>query len=85
MKKYAPAGTKRISLEQLRKVLGLESTRDADGNIYPTSAITGLGELPPASLGYGDQWNQRQDRLAHPARVAGAIRASPGHSGDFCD
>ncbi|MBV8414843.1 MAG: replication initiation protein, partial [Verrucomicrobia bacterium] len=32
-KTHASAGTKRISLEQLRKVLGLESIRDAQGNI----------------------------------------------------
>jgi plasmid replication initiation protein len=32
-KKYASAGTKRISLEELRKVLGLDSVRDAQGNI----------------------------------------------------
>jgi len=32
-KKYVSAGTRRISLEKLRKVLGLESVKDADGNI----------------------------------------------------
>jgi hypothetical protein len=32
-KKHDTSGTKRISLEQLRKVLGLESVQDAEGNI----------------------------------------------------
>ena len=32
-KKYVSAGTRCISLEELRKVLGLESVKDADGNI----------------------------------------------------
>ena len=32
-KKHVMAGTKRISLEELRKVLGLESVRDAGGNV----------------------------------------------------
>src|SRR5215469_3452735 len=32
-RKYAPAGTKRISLEQLRTVLGLDSARDAGGRV----------------------------------------------------
>jgi plasmid replication initiation protein len=32
-KNFVSAGTKRISLEKLRKVLGLESVKDADGNI----------------------------------------------------
>lgn len=32
-KKYASVGKKRISLEELRKVLGLESVRGAEGNV----------------------------------------------------
>ena len=32
-KKYVEAGTKIISLEELRKVFGLESIKDADGNV----------------------------------------------------
>jgi plasmid replication initiation protein len=32
-KKYASVGTKRISLEDLRKVLGLESVKDAEGSV----------------------------------------------------
>jgi hypothetical protein len=32
-KKYVSVGTKRISLEQLRRVLGLESVKDAKGSI----------------------------------------------------
>src|ERR1700674_1688968 len=32
-KKYAPIGTKRISLAELRKVLGLESVKDVNGKI----------------------------------------------------
>jgi hypothetical protein len=32
-KKYIEARTKSISLEELRKVLGLESIKDADGNV----------------------------------------------------
>jgi plasmid replication initiation protein len=32
-KNYASVGTKRISLEDLRKLLGLESVKDAEGNI----------------------------------------------------
>jgi plasmid replication initiation protein len=32
-KKYVESGTKSISLEDLRKVLGLESIKDVDGNV----------------------------------------------------
>ena len=32
-KKYASVGTKRISLEQLRKVLGLDPVKDVGGNV----------------------------------------------------
>jgi plasmid replication initiation protein len=38
-KKYASVGTKRISLEQLRKVLALESVKDADGNIIKEAPL----------------------------------------------
>jgi len=38
-KKYVAVGTKRISLEQLRKVLGLESVKDADGKIIQEAPL----------------------------------------------
>jgi plasmid replication initiation protein len=38
-KKYVTAGTKRISLEQLRKVLGLESVKDAAGKIIQEAPL----------------------------------------------
>ena len=38
-KKYVTVGTKRISLEQLRKVLGLESVKDADGKIIQEAPL----------------------------------------------
>jgi len=38
-KKYVTVGTKRISLEQLRKVLGLESVKDAAGNIIQEAPL----------------------------------------------
>jgi hypothetical protein len=38
-KKYVTVGTKRISLEQLRKVLGLESVKDATGKIIQEAPL----------------------------------------------
>jgi plasmid replication initiation protein len=38
-KKYVETGTKLISLEQLRKVLGLESVQDAEGNIIQEAPL----------------------------------------------
>jgi plasmid replication initiation protein len=38
-KMYAAVGTKRTSLEQLRKVLGLESVKDADGKIIQEAPL----------------------------------------------
>jgi plasmid replication initiation protein len=38
-KKYVTVGTKRISLEELRKVLGLESVKDADGKIIQEAPL----------------------------------------------
>jgi Initiator Replication protein len=38
-KKYVEKGTKSISLEELRKVLGLESVRDSDGNVIQEAPL----------------------------------------------
>jgi plasmid replication initiation protein len=39
-KKYASVGKKRISLEDLRKVLGLESVKDAEGNVIQEAPLS---------------------------------------------
>jgi plasmid replication initiation protein len=39
-KKYASIGTKRISLEDLRKLLGLESVKDAEGNLLQEAPLS---------------------------------------------
>ncbi len=39
MRWYVTVETKRISLEQLRKVLGLESVKDAEGNIIQEAPL----------------------------------------------
>ena len=49
-KKHASAGTKRISLEQLRKVLGLESVKDADGNIIRQAPLPVWANLRQRAL-----------------------------------
>jgi plasmid replication initiation protein len=49
-KKYVTAGTKRISLEQLRKVLGLESVRDAAGNIIQKAPLPVWANLRQRAL-----------------------------------
>ncbi len=50
-KKYITVGTKRISLEQLRKVLGLESVRDAAGNMIRNAPLPVWANLHQ-SVGY---------------------------------
>jgi plasmid replication initiation protein len=49
-KNYVSAGTKRISLEQLRKVLGLESIRDGDGNIIRRASLPVWANLRQRAL-----------------------------------
>jgi plasmid replication initiation protein len=39
-KKFASVGTKRISLEDLRKLLGLESVKDAEGNVVQEAPLS---------------------------------------------
>jgi len=52
-KKYASVGTKRISLEDLRKVLGLEPLKDAEGSVI---------HEPPLSL-----WANFRQRALDPS------------------
>jgi plasmid replication initiation protein len=49
-KKYVSVGTKRISLEQLRKVLGLESVKDTDGNIIQEAPLPVWANLRQRAL-----------------------------------
>ena len=49
-KNYVSAGTKRISLEQLRKVLGLESVKDADGDIIRRAPLPVWANLRQRAL-----------------------------------
>ena len=41
-KKHVPVGAKRVSVEQIRKVMGLESVKDAAGNVIQEAP---LGQL----------------------------------------
>jgi len=45
-KKYVEDGTQTISLEELRRVFGLESIKDPEGNVIKESSLARLGELP---------------------------------------
>jgi Initiator Replication protein len=49
-KKYVSGGKKRISLEQLRKVLGLESVKDAEGNIIQEAPLPFWANLRQRAL-----------------------------------
>lgn len=49
-KRYATVGSKRISLERLRKVLGLESIRDADGNMIQEAPLPVWANLRQRAL-----------------------------------
>jgi plasmid replication initiation protein len=49
-KKYVTVGTKRISSEQLRKVLGLESVKDAVGNIIQEAPLAVWANLRQRAL-----------------------------------
>ena len=50
-KKYASVGKKRISLEELRNVLGLESVRDAEGNIIQEAPLSLWANFQQRGLG----------------------------------
>jgi hypothetical protein len=84
VKKHVTSGTKRISLEQLRKLLGLESVQDAAGKIIQ-APFASLGEFSAKSVGYCDRGDHQEDGHKHRNRVACAIKISAGNVGDFFD
>jgi hypothetical protein len=49
-KNYATVGSKRVSLDRLRKVLGLESIRDADGNLIQEAPLPVWANLRQRAL-----------------------------------
>ena len=49
-KKYVTVGSKRISLERLRKVLGLQSVRDADGKMIQEAPLPVWANLRQRAL-----------------------------------
>jgi hypothetical protein len=49
-RKYATVGSKRVSLERLRKVLGLESIRDADGKMIQEAPLPVWANLRQRAL-----------------------------------
>ena len=50
-KKYVEDGAKTISLEELRRVLGLESTKDADGNVIREAPLPIWANFQQRALG----------------------------------
>ena len=49
-KKYVSVRTRRISLEELRKVLGLDSVKDADGNVIREAPLSVWANLRQRAL-----------------------------------
>jgi hypothetical protein len=50
-KKYAEDGAKTISLEELRRVFGLESVKDAEGNVIKKAPLLVLANFQQRALG----------------------------------
>jgi plasmid replication initiation protein len=49
-KQYAPAGSKGISLEEVRKILGLESIKDDDGNVIREAPLASWANFRERAL-----------------------------------
>jgi hypothetical protein len=84
-KKYASVGRKRISLEDLRKVLGLESVKDEEGNVIQEPPLPVWANFRPAGVGCWDHGDHQEDGPEDRNRVAGTIKVPAGSLGDFFD
>jgi hypothetical protein len=62
-KKYVSVRKERISLEELRKVLGLESVRDAEGNIIHQAPLSLWASFSPTGAGHCDSGDHQEDGL----------------------
>ena len=60
-KKYASVGTRRINLEQLRTVLGLDSVRDDDGEVNREAPLAVWANLRQRALDTAIKGDQCED------------------------
>jgi plasmid replication initiation protein len=84
-KKYVETGTKLISLEQLRKVLGLESVQDAEGNIIQEAPLPVWANFRQRALDTAITEITKKTDISIAHRVTCAIKTSAGNVGDFFD
>ena len=82
-KKNVSDGKKRISLEDLRKVLGLGSVKDAEGNVIQKAPLPIWANFRQRALGCRDFGNQQEDGLEDRNPVARKMEASARYGGDF--
>jgi hypothetical protein len=84
-KKQVSVGKKRISLEELRKVFGLESVKDAHGNVLKDAPLPVWANLRQRALNLAVAEINGKDRPKRSDRVAGAITSSKGNGTYVCD
>ena len=84
-KKYVEDGAKTISLEEFRRVLGLESIKDADGNVIREAPLPIWANFQQRALGCRDSGGQREDRFEYQARVNRTLEAPAGGSVEIHD
>jgi hypothetical protein len=83
-RKFVTVSTKRISLEQLRKVLGLQSVHDAAANIIREAPLPVWANLRQRALELDTAINEiRENGFKNFDPVAGAITTSAGNDVDF--
>ena len=78
-KKYATVGSKRVSLDRLRKVLGLESIRDAEGNMIQEAPLPVWANLRQRALDTAISEINKKTDLKNLAGRVGAVEAPANH------
>jgi hypothetical protein len=85
-KKYVDARTKTISLEELRRVLGIESVKDVEGNIINEVPMPIWANFRQRALARcRNSGDQREDGLEDQARVHRMIKTPPSCRIGFCN
>jgi len=84
-KKYVEEGAQTISLEELRRVFGLESIKDAEGNVIREAPLPVWANFQQRALDVAILEDQREDRLEDQARVDRTLEASACRCAEFCN
>jgi hypothetical protein len=78
-------GAQTILLEELRRVFGLESIKDAEGNVISEAPLPVWANFQQRALDVAMLEGQQENRLEDQARIDRTLEASACGCAEFCN